>query len=83
MILWWIGNVVFVVVIIPAVVLILHRLLRPVLQIQGFAHEIAERGALFGPHIAEAVEELATTQRLVSEVRPELERYGRALERLS
>ncbi len=83
MILWWIGNIVFVAVILPAVVLILVRLLRPVRQIHGYAHEIAERGALFGPHIAGTVEELATTQQLVAQVRPQLERYSRALERLS
>lgn len=82
MILWWIGNLVFVVVIIPVVALILHRLLRPAIQIGEYADDIVQNVALFPPHIAEAVGELATTQRLVAQVRPELERYSRALERL-
>jgi len=82
MTLWWIGNIVFVAVIIPVVALILHRLLRPALQIKAYADDIVEHGALFGPHIADAVKELGTTQRLVADVRPELERYSRALERL-
>lgn len=82
MTLWWIGVIVFVVVILPVVALILHRLLRPALQIKSYADDITPKVGLFGPHIAGAVSELATTQRLVARVRPELERYGRALERL-
>jgi hypothetical protein len=81
--LWWIGNIVFVGVIIPAVVLILHRLLRPALQIKAYADDITEHVSLFPPHIHDAVQELATTQRLVADVRPELERYSRAIERLT
>ncbi len=82
MTLWWIGVIVFVLVILPVVALILHRLLRPALQIKSYADDITPRVALFGPHIGGAVSELATTQRLVAQVRPELERYSRALERL-
>lgn len=82
MTLWWIGNIVFVAVIIPVVALLLHRLLRPVLQIKEYADDIAQNGGLFAPHLADAVNELVTTQTLVAAVRPELERYCQALERL-
>jgi hypothetical protein len=82
MTLWWIGIVVFAAVILPAVTLILHRLVRPALQIKTYADDIAEHGGQFAPHIASAVRELGTTRRLVAQIRPELERYSRALERL-
>ncbi len=82
MTLWWIGVFVFVVVILPVVALILHRLLRPAIQIKAYADDLTPKVGLFAPHIAAAVSELATTQRLVAQARPELERYSRALERL-
>ncbi|MGI8864552.1 MAG: hypothetical protein ACR2JH_09180 [Solirubrobacteraceae bacterium] len=82
MTLWWIGNVLFVVVIIPVVALILHRLLRPARQIKAYADDIAENGALFAPHLSVAVSELATTKALAADLRPELERYSQALDRL-
>lgn len=82
MTLWWIGNALFVVVILPVVALILHRLLRPAVQIKAYADDIAENGALFAPHLAGAVKELATTKTLAADLRPELERYSQALERL-
>ena len=83
MTLWWIGVVVFVLVVLPVVALILQRLLRPALEIQAYADDIAEIGAMFGPHIAAAVDELATTQQRVAAVRPELERYSRAIKELT
>lgn len=82
MTLWWIGVIVFLVVILPVVALILQRLLRPALQIKAYADDITVHGAQFAPHIAAAVGELGTTRRLVAAVRPEVERYSRAIERL-
>lgn len=82
MILWWIGVIVFGLVIVPVVVLILQRLLRPALQIRAYADSIDADVALFPGHIAAAVNELAQTQGLVATARPEIERYARALERL-
>lgn len=82
MILWWIGVIVFLFVIIPVVILLLHRLLRPALQISAYADSITSDVSLFAPHINAAVQELATTQALVAAARPEIERYARALERM-
>jgi hypothetical protein len=82
MTLWWIGVIVFVVVILPVVALILERLLRPALQIKAYADDIDPNVATFAPYIRAAVGELARTQQLVAQVRPELERYSRALESL-
>lgn len=82
MILWWIGVIVFALVIVPVVVLILQRLLRPALQISQYADSIDADVALFPHHIHAAVSELAQTQGLVATARPEIERYASALERL-
>jgi hypothetical protein len=82
MILWWIGVIVFALVIVPVVVLILQRLLRPALQIRAYADSIESDVSLFPGHIHSIVSELATTQGLVATARPEIERYARALERL-
>jgi hypothetical protein len=82
MTLWWIGVIVFVLVILPVVALILERLLRPALEIKAYADDIDPNVATFAPYIRDAVSELATTQRLTAQLRPELERYCRALERI-
>ncbi|HWF49416.1 MAG TPA: hypothetical protein VG294_02135 [Solirubrobacteraceae bacterium] len=82
MILWWIGVIVFALVIVPVVVLILQRLLRPALQIREYANSIDADVAKFPGHVAATVSELATTQGLVATARPQIERYAQALERL-
>ncbi len=82
MTLWWIGVIVFVAVILPVVAIILQRLLRPALQIKALADDIAPNVVLFAPHIHDSVSELASTQQLAARLRPELERYSRAVERL-
>jgi antibiotic biosynthesis monooxygenase (ABM) superfamily enzyme len=82
MTLWWIGAALLVAVVVPVVALILNRLLRPALQIGAYVDNITEDVAQFPGHIEAAVRELATTQRLVAQARPELQRYCQALERL-
>jgi len=81
MTLWWIGNIIFIAVIIPVVVLILGQVLAPAKQIGVYADDICKHGALFGPHL-DALEELGTTRELVRRTSPELERYVRALDQI-
>lgn len=83
MALWWAGAIVLLVVVVPVVALILHLLLRPALQIKAYADDVAQNAALFGPHLAAAMNELTGTERLVAELRVDLERYSQTLERLS
>lgn len=83
MALWWAGAIVLLVVVVPAVAVILHLLLRPALQIRAYADDVAENAALFGPHLGAAMNELTGTGRLVAELRVDLERYSETLERLS
>ncbi len=82
MILWWIGNIIFVVVVIPVVLLILQRVLMPAIQIMHYADDITEHVVTFGPHL-ETLQDLGTTSQLVKEVNVDLERYVRALDRLA
>ena len=80
MTLLWIGNLIFLLVVIPAVLLVLEQVMQPIRQIKAYADDIAEHGALFGPHL-DATSELATTRELVKEVAADLERYCAALNR--
>jgi len=82
MILLWIGNVIFLFVIIPVVVIILRRVLAPATEIKAYADDINEYGTQLAPHL-EALGELATTRELVRQANTDLERYVRALDRIS
>ncbi len=82
MTLLWIGNLLFLFVVIPVVVIILRRVLTPATEIKAYADDITEHGAQFAPHL-EALYELDTTRQLVRQINADLERYARALERLA
>ena len=79
MTLWWIGNILLIVVIIPVVVIILNKVLEPANHIKMYADDIMEHGSQFGPHL-EALGDLNQTRDLVRRIRGDLERYARALE---
>ncbi len=79
--LWWVGNIVFVAVIIPVVIMILNMVIAPAKQIVGYADDIRESVELFPPHL-DALQELATTRQLVKEANVYLERYVRALDQI-
>ncbi len=79
MTLWWIGNILLILVIIPVVVVILNRVLEPANHIRMYADDIREHGAQFGPHL-EALGDLNKTRDLVRRTRGDLERYARALD---
>ncbi|MGI8904134.1 MAG: hypothetical protein ACR2IP_10890 [Solirubrobacteraceae bacterium] len=81
MFLWWLGNAVFLLVIVPVVVALLAGVVRPALQIKQVADQLAETGPLLVRHL-DTVGELATTQNLVHETTAGLARYGAALDRV-
>jgi hypothetical protein len=76
--LWWIGNAVFLLVIVPVVVLLLNRLLSPARDIKGYADRLSEEAPLLAQHL-EALADLERTPRLLDEVTRGLERYRTAL----
>lgn len=79
MTLWWIGNAVFLLVVIPAVLLVMVQVLTPAAQIKAYADDVAEHGALFGPHL-DALRELGETRELARQVDAGLARYIAALD---
>lgn len=79
--LWWIANAVFLLAIVPVVVLILIQVLTPIIEIRKYADDINEHGGLFGPHL-DATAELATTRRLVSELKGGVVAYCHALDKI-
>lgn len=79
--LWWIGNLVLIAVIYPVVVLLLNRLLRPAHEIEAYANDILDHGVKLTGAL-DSVPKLLTTADLVGTARRNVERYGRAVERL-
>ncbi len=81
MTLWWIGNAVFVLVIIPVVVLLLRALREPVIEIERYAADALEHGVLAIAEL-DAVDDLQVTRERVRELRDQLVRYGDALDEI-
>lgn len=81
MALWWIGNILLLVVVAPLVLLLLNRVLRPVMEINTYANDVLEHGvALTGT--LDCVPKLVTTCELTGACRLYVTRYGLALARL-
>ncbi len=81
MTLMWIGDLLLIGVVYPALLFVLITLMHPIRQIKAYAEDIAVHGSLFGPHL-DALHQLDTTRALVKEVSGELERYCAALDRI-
>lgn len=81
MTLWWIGNVIFLVVIIPVVILLLNRVMGPVVEIKRYADDVLEHGVLLIASL-DSVEELNRTRDLKKQVSAGVQRYGAALDRI-
>lgn len=79
--LWWIANLVFLLVIVPVVVHILINLLKPIMEIRRYADDIAEHGGLFGPHLAKTAQ-LAETRDLVKEINNGVVAYIAAIDKI-
>ncbi|HSH59209.1 MAG TPA: hypothetical protein VK988_06110 [Acidimicrobiales bacterium] len=75
------GNVVLLFVVVPVVVLLLNRVLRPIQEINSYANDILEHGVgLTGA--LDAVPKLERTRQLSSAARGAVSRYGAALQRI-
>jgi len=79
--LWWIGNAVLGLVVIPVVLLFANRVLRPTLIIKEYADDILVHGVgLTGT--LDAVPKLVKTKELTGAALGLVGRYGAALKRL-
>jgi integral membrane sensor domain MASE1 len=81
MALWWIGNAIFILVVIPVVVVLLQRLLRSVIDIGKHVDTIHNQAA--GIVIAlDDVKQLTSTRDAVKRVAAGLTRYVKAVDRI-
>lgn len=79
MIWWWIGNAVFLLVVIPVVLFLLDKLRRPVIEIRDYVDDTLEHGVLAIAAL-DAVDELIETRDQVKELKAGVLRYGEALD---
>lgn len=78
---WWIGNVVWLAVIIPVVLLLLNRLRHVVMEIKQYGDDALEHGVLLIAAM-DNVEKLLVTRDAVGRIKQGVQRYGAALDRI-
>jgi hypothetical protein len=78
---WWVGNAVLLLVVIPLVVFLANRVVRPAIEIRRYATDILEHGVLLTGNL-DPVPALIDTRRMVGEVKAGVVRYGGALDRI-
>lgn len=81
MLLWWLGNIVLLFVIVPVVLLLLNRVLRPIKEIDAYANDILEHGVGITGAL-DAVPKLERTRELSSAARGAVGKYGSVLQRI-
>jgi hypothetical protein len=79
--LWWIGNGVLLIVVVPALIFVLNRVVGPALEIAGYADDLAEHGTQAATRL-EALEDIKRTAELSREAGISVERYAAALDDL-
>jgi hypothetical protein len=82
MTLWWIGNVVLLLVILPVVIFLLNRVLAAVERIRGATDEILSGGVALVGELGGVPEALATTDSTVHEVAVGAVRYAGSVAKL-
>ena len=82
MTLWWIGNVLLLVAVLPVVVYLLNRLLAALERIRGAADDIRTHGTELAGLVAPAPELLAETDATVRQVAVGATRYAGSVAKL-
>ena len=81
MTLWWIGNAIFILVVIPVVVVLLARLVKPVVAIEKHVNVIHQDAGRIVTAL-DGVQGLVTTRDLVKRVGGGLTRYVTAVDQI-
>ncbi len=81
MALWWLGNLIFLAVVIPVVVTLLNNLMEPIVEIRRYGDDVLEHGVLLIAAL-DAVDELETTRDELAKVSAGVGSYGAALKQL-
>ncbi len=79
--LWWLANVVGLLIVIPLVIVLANRVVRPALEIQAYSDDILENGLALSEDLV-PVPALAQTDELVGEITGEAVRYLSGVRRL-
>jgi hypothetical protein len=82
MILWWIGNVILLVVVLPVVIFLLNRVLAALERIRHATDDILGGGVALIGELTPVPDALATTARTVSEISAGAVRYADSVAKL-
>ena len=80
---WWVGNALLFVVVIPAVLALLNRTLNAVLDIQVHARNILENAVTLTSKLDEVPEQLAETDEVVRQVAAGALRYATGADKVA
>ena len=82
MVLWWIGNVILLLVVVPVLVALLNRVLAALERIRGAADDILAGGVGLIGELDDVPELLATTDTTIDEVSSGAVRYAGSVAKL-
>ena len=82
MVLWWIGNVLLLLVVVPVLVALLNRVLAALERIRGASDDILTGGVALIGDLDEVPELLATTDETIHEVSVGAVRYAGSVGKL-
>lgn len=80
--LWWIGNIVLLVAVVPVLVALLNRVLAALERIRGAADDILAGGGALAADLEDVPETLATTGSTVAAVSQGAVRYAGSVAKL-
>ena len=76
--LWWVANALILLVVVPLVVLLANRVIRPAIEIQAYSDDILEHGVLLTANLV-PVPALIDTDAKIVDITGEAVRYVTAL----
>ena len=82
MVLWWIGNVILLVVVLPVVIWLLNRVLAALERIRAASDSVLAGGVALVGELDGLPEALATTDKTIEEVKVGAVRYAGSVARL-
>jgi hypothetical protein len=82
MVLWWIGNALLLLVVVPVLIFVLNRVLAALERIRGASDDILTGGVALIGALDDTPELLATTSRTVQEVSVGAVRYAGSVAKL-
>jgi hypothetical protein len=82
MVLWWIGNAILLVVIVPVLVALLNRVLAALERIRGASDQILAGGGALAGELDGVPEALATTDATVADISAGAVRYAGSVAKL-